>query len=527
MSFTNVIDATDEGMQYLSTTGVWTGVDGGTVGNILTSNGTGVSPSFQSASASGAITTINSESPISGNFTLSSSNLSLTNSSGTVDFEDLRFTTQYVVDTSVTPGQQGTFTTIQAAVTAASAAGGGNVFIRAGTYPENVTVPSNVTLNGYSGETFNSTSSQTTILGSLTFSDVTNVNIFDLYIQGNGATIPLQFSGSTTTEVSLTNITVQASDSIVVSSTNANASAFFNQCFIYQDGAFSHFNMSAGFADISFSFIGASGAVNSSVPSIISGTGNFILQESIMQASLQLTGTAEMLAVFSQIGGSGIALDMQSTRSADLNFCSIIAEDGISSAINITSGATVSISYTSIFSNSSTHAVTGSGALKYDLLSFTNGANITLDPALTITNEVVRPFATGGSTNTSALRGLASFNSASFSVDTSGFVSLVSAATKYTNVNFAASPYTVLATDSYISVDTSGGAITLNFPNAPTAYREWVIKDRTGNAEANNITLTTPGHAVTFDSALLTNYIMTVDWQAIQILFNGTSYEIF
>lgn len=105
-------------------------------------------------------------------------------------------------------------------------------------------------------------------------------------------------------------------------------------------------------------------------------------------------------------------------------------------------------------------------------------------------------------------------------------VSSAGFATTYTNVNFAASPYTVLAADQYISCDTSGGAITLNFPNAPTANREWVIKDRTGNSAANNITITTPGGIVTFDGA--TTYLINTAYQAISLLANSTPmYEVY
>ena len=93
----------------------------------------------------------------------------------------------------------------------------------------------------------------------------------------------------------------------------------------------------------------------------------------------------------------------------------------------------------------------------------------------------------------------------------------------YTNVN--TSPYTVVSTDEYLSVDCSGGAITLKFPNAPTTGRVYIVKDRTGNAQTNNITITTVGGAVDIDGA--TSYTMNTQHASIQLLFNGTSYEIF
>ncbi len=88
------------------------------------------------------------------------------------------------------------------------------------------------------------------------------------------------------------------------------------------------------------------------------------------------------------------------------------------------------------------------------------------------------------------------------------------------------SPYTVVAADQYISCDTSGGAITLNFPNAPTANREWVVKDRTGNAAANVVTITTPGGIVRFDG--VTTFPLNTAYASVSLLANSTpSYEIY
>lgn len=97
--------------------------------------------------------------------------------------------------------------------------------------------------------------------------------------------------------------------------------------------------------------------------------------------------------------------------------------------------------------------------------------------------------------------------------------------TSYKSIAFADSPYTVLDSDYYISVDTSGGAITIRFPNAPTTLRSWIVKDRTGNALANNITLTTVGGAVLIDGA--TSKLMNINHQADEIMFNATSFEIY
>jgi hypothetical protein len=105
-------------------------------------------------------------------------------------------------------------------------------------------------------------------------------------------------------------------------------------------------------------------------------------------------------------------------------------------------------------------------------------------------------------------------------------ISGVGIAYNYTNVNHASSPYTVLTTDYFISVDCSAGTVQLNFPNSPTFKQIWIVKDRTGNAATNNITLTTPGGTVTIDG--LTTYTMNSNYQAINLLANASpTYEVY
>jgi hypothetical protein len=58
----NSTNIASQGTVYYNGTGTFSGVDGSTAGKVLTSNGTGVAPSFQASSASGAVTTIDGDS---------------------------------------------------------------------------------------------------------------------------------------------------------------------------------------------------------------------------------------------------------------------------------------------------------------------------------------------------------------------------------------------------------------------------------------------------------------------------------
>ncbi len=46
MGLANAVDANQQGVQYQSSAGAWSGLDGGTAGSTLQSNGPGVAPSF-------------------------------------------------------------------------------------------------------------------------------------------------------------------------------------------------------------------------------------------------------------------------------------------------------------------------------------------------------------------------------------------------------------------------------------------------------------------------------------------------
>ena len=134
----------------------------------------------------------------------------------------------------------------------------------------------------------------------------------------------------------------------------------------------------------------------------------------------------------------------------------------------------------------------------------------------------------GGTTSTNPIQSIASVGTAGQVLTSNGagalptFQNGINFAT-YTNVN--TSPYVVLSTDEYLSVDSSGGAITIQLPNAATLSRIFDIKDRTGSAPTHNITVTTVGGAVNIDGA--TTFVMNTAYQSISVIGNNTTYEVF
>jgi len=86
------------------------------------------------------------------------------------------------------------------------------------------------------------------------------------------------------------------------------------------------------------------------------------------------------------------------------------------------------------------------------------------------------------------------------------------------------SPYTVLSTDYYMSCDTTAGVLTVTLPNAPTTGTVYVVKDAAGTADSFNITIGTAG-AETIDGAA--TFVMNTEYEAVNLLYNGSSWEIY
>jgi hypothetical protein len=104
-------------------------------------------------------------------------------------------------------------------------------------------------------------------------------------------------------------------------------------------------------------------------------------------------------------------------------------------------------------------------------------------------------------------------------------ITLTEAATEYVNVTFGMSPYTVTATDYFISVDSSGGAITINLPDSPAANRQFIVKDRLGTSLTNNITIKSLTGVSTIDGQA--SYTFVDNYESLECLFHTANYEVF
>jgi hypothetical protein len=91
-----------------------------------------------------------------------------------------------------------------------------------------------------------------------------------------------------------------------------------------------------------------------------------------------------------------------------------------------------------------------------------------------------------------------------------------------TTITDAQSPYTVLATDSYIGVDNGASAVTINLP-AGTAGRKITIYDYAGTASLGTITI---NRASTNTINGSTSTTLTTNYQSVTLLFTGGNWTI-
>lgn len=97
---------------------------------------------------------------------------------------------------------------------------------------------------------------------------------------------------------------------------------------------------------------------------------------------------------------------------------------------------------------------------------------------------------------------------------------------KKKDVVFIDSPYTILGTDYFISVDTSGGAITVTLPNAATlAGRTYVIRDTGGAAAASNITIGTGGGNLVGGGASAATKVISAAYAGATVYSNGVTWN--
>lgn len=273
---------------------------------------------------------------------------------GSGRFENRRWLTPFVVDASSSEGSRGTYQTIGAALTAAVSAGGNQeIFIRPGTYTEDLTFVDGIRVTGFIGDEKDSI---VTIVGKSSIASGKAVASGIRFETNSDYCI----SATGTGNFELTNCTVVGSDNDAIQHTSSGLTTMRNSGGGVSDG-FKLLTQTAGntaFRDCSFS--GGNGTVNTVADGLCvianCSMGNFPL-------SVSGSGAAQYNNSQAMCGTNNVtALTTAGTGTSSIVNSNI--DSGSASTVSIGSGTIVEIYNTSLRSTN-TNTVTGAGTLQY------------------------------------------------------------------------------------------------------------------------------------------------------------------
>jgi hypothetical protein len=404
---------------------------------------------------------------------------SSSSASGNIEIEDRTFTTSLVVDPSTTPGSRGTYNTIASAMAAAT--GPAVIFLRPGTYTENITLKAGVALSAYSFF-------DTSIVGTLSASYSGSVTISNVNLVTNGANI-VSMTGANACALQLFNcfLTVSNATGLSLSNSNGSSGLILDQCQGFVSSGFNLFSSSAvntmliRDSDLPLGKISGDSSPSASTIS----AGQLVIINSRLNTPITSSGTGGMQIFNSQIdtsNGNVACLIVGGTNGAFANVSeNNVYSSGTASAISVSSTVTLS-SIKDIISSSNTNAITGGGTLDFSDLSFMGTSNV-------INTTTQAPF-----------------------VASLGAVRVTAP---------GAYPYTTLPNDYVIIVDTTS-ARTINLNASPTTGQTYRIKDNTGTANTNNITITPAAGNIDGSATKVIN----TTFGSVDVVYNGTQWSL-
>ncbi len=334
-------------------------------------------------SAAGALATTYTENsgtatPSAGNLNILGPNSALTGyspwtvGSGATATVNMPGTVKWVVNATA---NLGTHTTIQAAITAASA--GDDVFITPGTYTENLTLKAGVNLVAYAADSSLNGTGNVIINGTCTLTTAGTVSLSGIQLQTNSAAF-LAVTGSAASIVNLTNCYLNASNSqgITFSSSSSSAQINVNNCSGNVGSNTKFFDISGAgtlfFQYCNFTNSGVATTASTASAGVLAFKSSQILSPittsgTNLFASFQTNFNAQPLNVTPlTLGGSG-------TNNSSFDYYN----GGTATAISVGSNLLLSLP---TVTSSNTATISGAGTLRYSGVSFLSNStsNITV-----------------------------------------------------------------------------------------------------------------------------------------------------
>ena len=300
-----------------------------------------------------------------------------------------------------------THTTIASALTSASS--GDTIFIRTGTYTENLTLKAGVNLTAFECDSSLNATGKVIISGTCTMTTAGSVTISGIQLQTNSAFF-LAVTGSAASVVNLNNCYLYCLNNTGISHTSSGAGTRINIKDCYGDIATTGITFFASTAtggpiDIQYSTITNLG--NSTTASTMTAN-NFSSSFCTLNFPITISGTVGGSTIFDtvfNIGGlNTTVITYTSTNAGGGSAERCFIASGSASAISVGAGATYTIKYCDIQS-SNANAITGSGTIQYGLTEYSgtsstiNTTTQTILPASAFQKVVVQTF-TGNGTYT-------------------------------------------------------------------------------------------------------------------------------
>jgi hypothetical protein len=262
-----------------------------------------------------------------------------------------------------------THTTISSAITDASS--GDIIFIKPGTYTEDLTLKAGVDLTAFSTSMTNPS-----IVGKITCDLASNESciLSELRIETNGD-YAISFIGSNTNFLTIKNCRLFGSDNDIIQYTNSNSSSILNifESTVDPSGAYKPFDMSSiGFLQFRYCHHSNNGGSTTAATSS-AGTVRMDYCECRWPITTSGTNSFEATDCFFRLDAiNATSLTLGGSGDNIIEGCHF--RTGTASAISV--GGTATISNTDV-SSTNTNPITGAGTLNYSSISYSNTGNDT------------------------------------------------------------------------------------------------------------------------------------------------------
>lgn len=298
---------------------------------------------------------------------------------GNLTVENRSWISAFVVDPSITPGTRGTFSSINAANTAAST--GSLIIIRDGIYIEDFSAKIGVTYAAFSGENLNP---NVTIKGKISFSSAGSCTFANIKHETNGDYF-LEISGSNASIPNFQNCVLSCSDHDGINNTSSSSAVSINaiNCRLaFNSPTFKLFNDN-GPGDIVF--LDCRGGVSTTYST--KSAGRLSIENCNFFFPIETSGTNQLGIINSNFDTGANITPVIAGGSVTQAIYNSRLDGGNQPALEVSSNCII---FNTILSSTNAVAVSGTGTVNHAALTYEN-SGINFAGTLTVTTNRSRP----------------------------------------------------------------------------------------------------------------------------------------